>query len=167
LPFLPNISPFSNIKTHAFLQESLLLDNELPSPNSYRTADGMPGPDYWQQKVDYNIECSLNTTEQRLDGKETITYHNQSPNTLRFLWLQLDENEHAPDNPKHRFDGSSIRPNMSERALKGLEPWRELDKFGCKVEAVTDVAGKPLEHMINKQITWSVRLAFVKTIKTY
>jgi len=126
------------------------LGTELPSPNSYRTADGMPGPDYWQQKVDYNIECSLNTTEQRLDGKETITYHNQSPNTLRFLWLQLDENEHAPDNPKHRFDGSTIRPNMSERALKGLEPWRELDKFGCKVEAVTDVAGKPLEHMINK-----------------
>src|SRR6187401_3862594 len=69
------------------------LGTVLPSPNNYRNVDGSPGPDYWQQRVDYEIECSLDEKEQRLDGKELITYYNQSPSTLQYLWLQLDENE--------------------------------------------------------------------------
>src|SRR5476649_2770935 len=64
----------------------------LPSPNEYRTASGAPGPKYWQQRCDYDIVCELNEPNRRLDGKETITYYNNSPDVLTYLWLQLDEN---------------------------------------------------------------------------
>jgi Peptidase family M1 domain len=137
-----------NTSNHANKFEQL--GPELPSPNEFRNSDGSPGPNYWQQSCDYDITCSLNTTEQRLDGQEKITYYNRSPNTLRYLWVQLDENQHAPDADNHRFEGSSIQPNMSEQALRGLEPWEELDKFGCKIEAVTNAAGKPMDYTINK-----------------
>ena len=126
------------------------LGSQLRTGNEYRSSDGSPGPAYWQQACDYDINCSLNTEEQRLDGQEKITYHNQSPNTLRYLWLQLDENQHAADADNHAFNGSSIQPNMSEQALRGLEPWRELDKFGCKVEAVTNTSGGKMDYTINK-----------------
>ena len=126
------------------------LGTMLPSANDYRGMDGAPGPEYWQQRADYDIECTLNTEEQRLDGQELITYHNQSPNTLRYLWLQLDENEHAADSDKHRFNSSSINKTMSEQSLRMLEPWREQEKHGHKIEAVTDEKGAPLRYTINK-----------------
>ncbi len=122
----------------------------LASPNDYRGADGAPGPEYWQQNADYVIECTLDVENQRLDGSELITFHNNSPNTLRYIWLQLDENQHAADADNHRFNSSSISPAMSEQQLRSLEPWRELDKFGVKIEAVTRKDGSPLEYSINK-----------------
>lgn len=122
----------------------------LASPNDYRGADGAPGPEYWQQNADYVIECTLDVENQRLDGTELITYHNNSPNTLRYIWLQLDENQHAADADNHRFEPSSISPAMSEQQLRSLEPWRELDKFGVNIEAVTRKDGSPLEYSINK-----------------
>ncbi len=134
----------------------------LPSPNTYRSVDGTPGPDYWQQKCDYDISCTLNTKEQRLDGDETITYHNQSPSTLKYLWLQLDENQHDPNADNHRFDASKIRETMSESALVQLEAWRELEKFGCKIEAVTQTDGKPLKYIINKTM---MRVDLPKALK--
>lgn len=126
------------------------LGSQLRTGNEYRSSDGAPGPAYWQQACDYDINCSLNTEEQRLDGQEKITYHNQSPNTLRYLWLQLDENQHDAAADNHSFNGSSIQPNMSEQDLRGLEPWRELEKFGCKIEAVTNAAGGKVDYTINK-----------------
>ena len=122
----------------------------LPTANDYRGMDGAPGPEYWQQRVDYDIECTLDTDEQKLTGTELITYHNQSPHILRYLWLQLDENQHAADADNQVFNGSGIQPNMSERALRGLEPWRELEKFGHKIQAVTDENGGELKYTINK-----------------
>jgi hypothetical protein len=65
---------------------------ELPTPNTIRTGAGAPGPGYWQQRVDYVIRASLDTVEQRVSGEERITYLNNSPDTLRYLWLQLDQN---------------------------------------------------------------------------
>jgi len=121
----------------------------LPTPNSYRSMDGSAGPEYWQQQADYEIEAHLNTEELRLDGKELITYHNNSPNTLRYIWLQLDENEHAKDAQKLVQDPSSMGKVMSESALNRLEPWRGQDKFGCKVQAVTNEAGDDLPYSIN------------------
>ncbi|MEL6660713.1 MAG: M1 family peptidase, partial [Bacteroidota bacterium] len=122
----------------------------LASPNDYRGADGAPGPEYWQQNADYVIECTLDVENQRLDGTELITYHNNSPNTLRYIWLQLDENQHAADADNHKFNSSSISPAMSEQQLRSLEPWRELDKFGVNIEAVTGKDGSPLDYSINK-----------------
>ncbi len=65
---------------------------DLPAANRIRTGSGAPGPDYWQQRVDYVIRASLDTVAQRLTGEERITYTNNSPDTLRYLWLQLDQN---------------------------------------------------------------------------
>ncbi|NNE30410.1 MAG: M1 family metallopeptidase [Saprospiraceae bacterium] len=121
----------------------------LPSPNQYRSVDGAPGPDYWQQKADYKINCRLDTKEQRLFGEETITYHNQSPQALKYLWLQLDENEHNANTSKHKMEPSTMRDKMSERQLQFLEPWRELEKYGHNIESVTDANGKDLSYTIN------------------
>ncbi|MEZ5039626.1 MAG: M1 family metallopeptidase [Saprospiraceae bacterium] len=126
------------------------LGQMLPSPNKYRSVDGAPGPNYWQQRCDYEITCSLNTEEQRLDGEELITYFNQSPQSLRYLWLQLDENEHAANSDKQVFNPSRINGAMSEGELRRLNPSAELDKYGHKIEAVTDETGAKLQYTINK-----------------
>ncbi len=73
-------------------QESPFERLDLPVPTAIRTAAGAPGPAYWQQRVDYVIRASLDTVAQRVRGEETITYHNRSPDTLRYLWIQLDQN---------------------------------------------------------------------------
>ncbi|NNF32812.1 MAG: M1 family metallopeptidase [Saprospiraceae bacterium] len=125
------------------------LDQMFASPNTYRNADGAPGPEYWQQQVDYKIKCALDVKEQRLDGTEIVTYHNNSPSTHRYLWLQLDENEHAADAQKHRQDPSSISEAMSRDELRRLEAWRELEKYGVNILKVTDTNGNDLNYMIN------------------
>ena len=133
------------------------LGTVLPTPNNYRNMDGSPGPDYWQQQVDYDIECTLDEKQNRLDGSEMITYHNQSPSTLNYLWLQLDENEHNAESDKHRIEQSTMKNIMSEQQLRMLEPWRELEKFGHKILKVTDVNGDTLKYTIS-QTTMRVEL---------
>ena len=133
--------------THANKFEQL--DPIWRAPNTYRTAGGEPGPEYWQQRADYKIKCSLDTKNQVLTGTETITYYNNSPTTMKFLWLQLDENEHAADAQKHRQNKSTIRSEMSERALNGLEVWRGQDEYGVNIKKVTDKAGARLKYTIN------------------
>src|SRR5712671_1005947 len=64
----------------------------LPPPSDTRRADGAPGKSYWQQRVDYTIRATLDTAAKRLSGTETIRYTNNSPDTLRFVWMQLDQN---------------------------------------------------------------------------
>ena len=73
------------------------LYQELPAPNAMRTASGMPGPGYWQQKVDYEMQVELDDESQRIYGREHITYHNNAPVPLAYLWLQLDQNRRARD----------------------------------------------------------------------
>ncbi|MFY7874862.1 MAG: aminopeptidase, partial [Pirellula sp.] len=88
--------PFPN-KKYGQEDKFRQLEEILPTPNGYRSAAGEPGPDYWQQKIDYNIDVTLNDVDQSIQGSETIRYHNQSPHTLRYLWLQLDANIFKPD----------------------------------------------------------------------
>ena len=126
------------------------LDGELPTANTYRGMDGAPGHEYWQQQADYKIDCTLDTETQRLHGVETITYHNNSPNTLKYVWLQLDENEHRTDADKQIFNPSSLGSVMSERELNRLTPSAGREKLGCNIEAVTSSTGQALKHTINK-----------------
>lgn len=121
----------------------------LPDPSPYRGADGAPGPQYWQQRADYDIDARLVPEEQRLYGNELITYHNLSPNTLHYLWLQLDENQHRGQLDHHHFDGSTIEEVMNAQALYMLEQWKDLTEYGHNIEAVTDANGKPLPYTIN------------------
>lgn len=122
----------------------------LPTPNTYRNMDGSPGPDYWQQRVDYDIECVLDEKLNQLRGHERITYYNQSPSTLTYLWLQLDENEHSPESDKHKMDSKQITNVMSEDALRMLEPWRELNQHGDKIISILDENEAPLTYTINQ-----------------
>ena len=65
---------------------------DWPDPTTLRNAAGSPGPEYWQQQVDYDIEARLDTVEHKVYGSEHITYSNNSPDELRYLWVQLDQN---------------------------------------------------------------------------
>ena len=73
------------------------LDETLPTPNVYRNASGEPGENYWQQQVDYKIKVSLDEQKRRLSGSEKITYKNNSPYKLKYLWVQLDQNVFKED----------------------------------------------------------------------
>jgi hypothetical protein len=78
------------------------LGQELPTPNTYRTASGAPGHDYWQQQADYTIDARLDETQRRLTASATIVYTNNSPDTLRYLWMQLDQNRFRTDSLDRR-----------------------------------------------------------------
>ena len=122
----------------------------LPDANTYRTASGAPGHQYWQQRADYNIEAFLDEKELKLTGKEQITYYNNSPDALSYLWLQLDENQHSPDAESNNFDGSKISQPVTNDQLDRLDYKRMLDGYGVNITAVTDVVGKKLSHTINQ-----------------
>ena len=68
------------------------LEQLLPTPNTVRTASGAPGAQYWQQRADYRIKVTLDETRHRLKASQSITYMNRSPDTLSYIWLQLDQN---------------------------------------------------------------------------
>ncbi|MFM7400609.1 MAG: M1 family peptidase, partial [Bacteroidota bacterium] len=128
------------------------LGNMLPAPNTYRTADGSPGPAYWQQRCDYRIECQLNPEKHELSGKEWLKYHNNSPQTLRYLWLQLDENEHAATNDLHHAHPHNLGETMNEKAMRMLQAWTEFDDYGHRIHSVKDAGGKPLKHFIDNTV---------------
>ena len=78
------------------------LGTQLPTPNSYRTASGAPGHEYWQQRADYRIDVALDEEARRIDGRARIGYTNGSPDPLRYLWLQLDQNRFRRDSLEQR-----------------------------------------------------------------
>ena len=121
----------------------------LPTPNTYRTASGAPGPEYWQQRCDYDIKAELDEKNLMLKGSETLTYYNNSPNTLTFLWLQLDENEHSTVNNANYQTSNPMPRQASDRQLDRM--MEEGDNgYGFNILKITDAANKPLAHTINK-----------------
>jgi len=121
----------------------------LPDANTYRTASGAPGSGYWQQQADYKINAFLDEQDLRLHGDEVITYHNNSPDVLTYLWLQLDENQHQPNAESNFFDGNQVSTPLTTAQLDGLNPKKNLDGYGVNILAVTDTLGKPLKYTIN------------------
>ncbi|MBS1733126.1 MAG: M1 family peptidase [Bacteroidetes bacterium] len=121
----------------------------LPTPNEFRTASGAPGPRYWQQRCDYDIVCELDEPNRKLIGRETITYFNNSPDNLTYLWLQLDENQHSSVNNSGYQNSNSMPKNVSEQDLMGLEGKKDRE-YGDNIEKVTDALGKDLKYTINK-----------------
>ncbi|MFT5038131.1 MAG: hypothetical protein ACI94L_000696, partial [Flavobacteriaceae bacterium] len=79
-----------------FVDKFRQMEEILPTPNNYRAASGEPGQDYWQQKVDYKIIASLDEESRSLSASQEITYRNNSPQTLKYLWLQLEQNRFKP-----------------------------------------------------------------------
>ena len=88
---------------------------EWPAPGGTRSASGAPGPEYWQQRADYSIAVSLDTAQQRVAGAVTIRYTNNSPDTLRFVWLQLDQNLYRAGSK-----GSMLFPADSRWGVRGF-----------------------------------------------
>src|SRR5690606_33884372 len=122
------------------------LEQLLPTPNEYRSASGAPGPRYWQQQADYDIEVELNDDNQSITGKETITYHNNSPDVLNYLWLQLDQNILSDENTLRSADTGRVRDSVAAKTY--AEKMSTFDG-GYKIQEVTDVDGKTLPHVIN------------------
>jgi hypothetical protein len=123
------------------------LEEVLPTPNSYRSASGEPGPDYWQQRVDYTIDVRLDESDHSIHGSETIRYRNQSPHSLRYLWVQLDPNIFAPDSDANRTRPGRIgfgnRASMSELDAI-LERTQRFDGR-CEIQGVTNAQGRGLD----------------------
>jgi len=122
----------------------------LPTPNEYRTAGGAPGPKYWQQKADYDIKCELDENRQWLTGSETITYSNNSPDELTYLWLQLDENQHSAKNNANYQDGSSMPGIVSDQMILARDAMTKNNDYGDNIVKITDALGKPLRYTVNK-----------------
>ena len=134
-----------NINTNKFRQ----LYQEFSSPNIYRAASGAPGPAYYQQQADYKINVELDDKNKMIYGDETITYTNNSPQKLDYLWVQLDQNVRKKDSPSLDRDSESVVPyyipdSFDKEFLK--------DSFdgGFNIEHVHDINNKPLEHIINQ-----------------
>lgn len=143
LAFSALIFADENVNKNKFRQ----LGELLPTPNTYRAASGAPGHDYWQQRADYNIKVTLDDAKQRIDGSETVTYHNNSPDVLTYLWLQLDQNVRAKDSDNFVADNVGISDSLSFKEIKMLH--NDFDG-GFKIESVTTTGGSPLPHVINK-----------------
>ncbi|MDG1105775.1 MAG: M1 family metallopeptidase [Cyclobacteriaceae bacterium] len=123
------------------------LGTSLPTPNTYRTASGAPGKDYWQQRADYKIELTLDDVKQEIEGTETITYFNQSPDPLDYLWLQLDQNFRAQDSETPLVTGYFMKNSLSSKELFTIQ--NNFDG-GFRIDKVLDDAGQPLAYFINK-----------------
>ncbi|HEX2630243.1 MAG TPA: M1 family metallopeptidase [Chitinophagaceae bacterium] len=122
----------------------------LPTPNEYRTASGAPGGKYWQQRVDYDIKCELDEANYKLKGSETITYFNNSPDVLNYLWLQLDENQHSTVNNANYQQSNQLPAQTTDKVLDRIDERKSDNGYGFIISKIADVTGKPLTHLINK-----------------
>jgi hypothetical protein len=137
------ISYAQNTNENKFKQ----LKDELATPNVFRNAAGAPGPQYYQQKADYKMKITLDDEKQRISGTETITYTNNSPDPLTYLWLQLDQNIRIPGSAAQLTNTSSIEEMSSPWAMTRTFNAAEFDG-GFKIEKVTDKSGNAIPYTI-------------------
>jgi len=137
------------------------LGTMLPTPNVYRTASGAPGHQYWQQKADYKMKVTLNDNNQSVIGSETITYYNNSPDDLEYLWVQLDQNMRARDSDSPLIGRNSMRDTLSAFAVFSLTGDSDYDG-GFKIKSVKS-EGKNMSYTINKTM---MRLDLEKPLKS-
>ncbi len=123
------------------------LDEIWPTPNSFRTAAGQPGEEYWQQRADYVIDVTLDDEKQCLTASQQITYHNNSPQSLRYLWLHLDANIFEPDSEANKLRASVPHGRLSIDAIKRMQ-LRQLFDGGFNITRVCDSSGNDLSHVI-------------------
>ncbi|MEJ7780858.1 MAG: M1 family metallopeptidase [Daejeonella sp.] len=126
------------------------LSTILSTPNEQRTASGAPGVKYWQQRADYDIKCELDEKNLKLTGTGKVTYHNNSPDPLSYIWLQLDENEHSLANNANYQNSSTLPAAVSVQSLEKAEENKTDKGFGVKITNLTDAVGKKLNYTINK-----------------
>ena len=138
------------------------LYDEFSTPNMFRTGSGAPGPAYYQQQADYKMDIEIDDATAKLYGEETITYTNNSPDNLKYLWVQLDQNMRAKDSKTPLISGSGIGPATSSAAAIKAYLQEPFDG-GFNIEYVKDTNGKDLPHMINRTM---MRVELPKTMKS-
>ncbi len=133
------------------------LDQALPTPNVYRTASGAPGPQYWQQRADYKIDVTLDEQNRRISASEIITYTNNSPDTLRYLWVQLDQNRFRNDSLARRSEtaetSSTRRAEIGEGDFISYDTLRRSQAFnrrehGFEITGVQAASGGDLKYTV-------------------
>ena len=125
------------------------LKEELPTPNMQRTASGKPGKFYTQQQVDYKMDIVLDDANTKITGAETITYYNNSPDDLEYLWVQLDQNMRAKDSKTPLIQPDSITKRR-RRGSFAINPDNEKYDGGFNITSVTNKNGSALSHTINQ-----------------
>ena len=140
---------FSNGQDNLNNSKFKQLNEELPTPNVYRTASGAPGHEYYQQKADYVIEVELDEENNTISGYEVITYTNNSPDILKYLWVQLDQNVRAKNSHSQLTSTNSMNNKMEFSTLKRMHDRMNFDG-GFKIEYVKDLGNKELTHTINE-----------------
>lgn len=135
-------------KGHTNQNKFRQLYQEFSTPNQYRNAAGAPGEAYYQNQADYKMHIELDDKNTRLTGKETITYHNNSPDDLEYLWVQLDQNIREKDAPSLEKDPSGINPVSTPESFTN-QFLKESFDGGFNIEKVAQ-DGKPLNYTINQ-----------------
>ncbi|WP_038531753.1 M1 family metallopeptidase [Formosa agariphila] len=138
------------------------LYDEFSTPNMFRTASGAPGPAYYQQQADYKMDITLDDKEAKISGFETITYTNNSPDQLSYLWVQLDQNVRAKDSKSPLIEGGGVSAAQQPGSFVS-DYMSEPFEGGFNIEAVKDTQGKDLEHMINRTM---MRIELPKALKS-
>ena len=138
------------------------LYDEFATPNMFRTGSGAPGPAYYQQQADYKMDIELDDENKKLYGFETITYTNNSPDELKYLWVQLDQNVRSRDSKSPLIQGSGVPPAQRTGSFVNRYMTDGFDG-GFNVQEVKDVNDKPLPHMINQTM---MRIELPKAMKT-
>lgn len=141
-------------------QKFAQLGTDLPTPNVYRTASGAPGHEYYQQQADYEMDIILDDKRQVISGKERITYTNNSPDILDYLWVQLDQNMRAKDSDTKKIATMSLAEGASFNELKQLH--NDFDG-GFKLDLVEDDNGNPLQYTVVKTM---MRIDLPQPLKT-
>ncbi|RZA32047.1 MAG: M1 family peptidase [Lysobacteraceae bacterium] len=141
----------------AFDDKFRQLDELLPTATDTRTASGAPGHRYWQQRADYRLRATLDENKRVILGAGSVTYHNNSPDTLSYLWVQLDQNMFRNDSDNRRISSLPSREAWQARGSDGvkfdtLKATLEQRSFegGIQVTSVTGVDGRALRHTVNK-----------------
>ena len=134
----------------------------LPTPNVYRTASGAPGHAYWQNRADYEISAYLDEDKRNLKGSETVTYYNNSPDDLDYIWLQLDENQQSTVKKADYQFSSTLPKSLNDQQLKVSELPVKDNGYGVTLEKVTDASGNSLLYTVNKTM---MRIDLPKSLK--
>lgn len=122
---------------------------EFATPNTYRSASGAPGPDYYQQQANYKMDITLDDKNAKIFGEETITYFNNSPDDLEFLWVQLDQNVRAKDSKSLLSNGGGVPMAEKPGAFKNKFMGEPFDG-GFNIDYVKDASGKALPYIVNR-----------------
>jgi hypothetical protein len=133
----------------------------MATPNMFRTASGAPGPAYYQQQADYKIDIELDDKNSEITGSETITYTNNSPDSLEYLWVQLDQNQARANTQTSLAEGEKINQVFALEGFSDKYLKKELER-GFNIEKVTDLKGKPMSYTINQTM---MRIDLEKPLK--